>query len=145
MEKKLSLEAKIENLDTVTGFVESELEVIGCTMKQITQINLAVEEIFVNIAHYAYGQLGPEGTIIKDTGAGPVDIVLDSDNSRVVLTFVDKGIKFDPLSKEDPDTTLPVEDRGIGGLGIFMVKKIMDEVQYRYENGKNILTIRKNL
>ena len=128
MEKRLSLEAKIENLDEVTGFIEAALEVAGCAMKQIMQINLAVEEIFVNIAHYAYGKLDASGNIIPDSGTGPADIILDADNSKSVLTFIEEGIEYDPLKKEDPDITLSAQEREIGGLGILMVKKIMDEV-----------------
>ena len=112
-------------------------------MKLIMQINLAVEEIYVNRAHYAYGQNDSNGRIIPDTGTGPAQIILEADDSRILLTFIDEGIKYDPLKKEDPDITLSAEDREIGGLGIFMVKKIMDDVSYRYEDGKNILTLTK--
>lgn len=144
MEKRLSLEATIDNLDEVTGFVEGVLEEAGLSMKQIMQINLAVEEVYVNIAHYAYGKLDPDGNVVPDSGTGPAEIILDTDDSRVLLTFVDEGTPYDPLKKEDPDTTLSAEDREIGGLGIFMVKKLMDDVSYKYEEGKNILTLTKN-
>lgn len=143
MEQKLSLEAKIENLDEVNGFVESHLEEAGCSMKQIMQIGLAVEEVYVNIAHYAYSDKDVDGKPIPDTGTGPADIILNVDDSKILLTFVDEGMEYDPLKKEDPDTTLSIEEREIGGLGIFMVKKVMDEVSYRYEGGKNILTLTK--
>ena len=142
-EKKITLEARLDNLDEVTGFIEAGLEEAGCGMKQIMQINLAVEEIYVNIAHYAYGQKDSDGNIIPDTGTGPAEIILDTDESRILLTFIDEGTEYDPLKKEDPDTTLSAEDREIGGLGIFMVKKVMDEVTYRYEDGKNILSLTK--
>ena len=144
MEKRLSLEAKLDNLDEVTGFIEETLGEAGLSMKQIMQVNLAVEEVFVNIAHYAYGKLDSTGKTIPDTGTGPAEIILDTDDSRVLLTFIDEGTPYDPLKKEDPDTTLSAEEREIGGLGIFMVKKIMDDVSYKYENGKNILTFTKD-
>ena len=143
MKKTLFVEAQTENLYEVTDFVEAGLEEAGCTMKEVMRINLAVEEIFVNIAHYAYGRKDAEGRIIPDTGAGPVEIILDSDPSRVELTFIDEGLQYDPLKKEDPDTTLSVEDREVGGLGIFMVKKIMDDVSYQYQEGRNRLTLVK--
>ena len=145
MEKRLSLEAKLDNLDEVTGFIEETLGEAGLSMKQIMQVNLAVEEVFVNIAHYAYGKLDSTGKTIPDTGTGPAEIILDTDDSRVLLTFVDEGTPYDPLKKEDPDTSLSAEDREIGGLGIFMVKKLMDDVSYKYEDGKNILTLTKKL
>ena len=134
--KELNISAQVDNLSEVLAFVDEELERLGCSMKVQTQVDVAVEEIFVNIASYAYGD-----------GAGEACIQLedDTDALAVKITFIDKGKPFDPLKKEDPDVTLSAEERGIGGLGIYMVKKSMDEVAYRYENGSNILTIRKNL
>ena len=90
------------------------------------QIDLAVEEIFVNIANYAY----------RPVRENPLE---------VTLTFLDSGAPYDPLAKEDPDITLDVKDRQIGGLGIFLVKQTMDDVKYEYKNGRNILTLTKNL
>ncbi len=139
--KSLSIEAKITNLDKVTDFVRAELEETVFSSEQIMKICLAVEEIFVNIAHYAYGMLDPVGNIIPDSGTGQAEIIIEADDSRVTLTFIDEGRKYNPLGKEDPDITIPAKDREIGGLGIFMVKKIMDEMSYRYEDGKNILSI----
>ncbi len=143
MEQRLSIEASIDNLDEVNGFVESHLEEAGCSMKKIMQMSLAVEEVFVNIAHYAYSKKDADGKAIPDTGTGPAEIILNADDSKILLTFIDEGMEYDPLKKEDPDTTLGAEDREIGGLGIFMVKKTMDDVTYRYEGGKNILTLTK--
>ena len=143
MGKTLHIEAKTLNLDKVTAFVEAELKEKGCTHKQILQVGLVVEEIFVNIARYAYVQNGSDGRIIPNSGTGPVAIILDVDDSRILLTFVDKGKEYNPLKKRDPDIMLPPEERKIGGLGIYMVKKIMDEVEYRYEGGKNILSVTK--
>ncbi|MBO4457650.1 MAG: ATP-binding protein [Butyrivibrio sp.] len=141
--KKLSIEAKISNLDKVTDFVRAKLEEKGCTSGQIMQCCLAAEEIFVNIAHYAYGELDPMGNIISDSGMGQAEIIVDADDSRITLTFIDEGTEYNPLEKDDPDIAVPIKDREIGGLGIYMVKKLMDEMNYRYEDGKNILSVMK--
>ena len=131
---ELKIEARIENLDQVLTFIEKNLEAWDCSMKAQMQIAIAVEEIFVNIAHYAYAP-----------AVGTVRIRLENpDNVDMVqITFTDKGIPYDPLAKEDPDVTLSAEERQIGGLGIYIVKKTMDDVQYQYQNGKNILTLKK--
>lgn len=133
MVKELVIDASIENLDQVVEFVNESLEVSDCSMKIITQIELAVEEIFVNIAHYAYN---PEvgGTVIR---------IYVSD--EVVIEFEDNGKPYNPLLQIDPDITQGVEERDIGGLGIFMVKKIMDRVEYYHKDNKNILRISKVL
>ena len=120
-------------LYSVLGFVEEELEKLDCPMRVSMQISVAVEELFVNVAHYAYG------------GApGPMTLSVQPETEGgVTLCFTDGGIPFDPLAKADPDVTLSAEERKIGGLGIYMVKQTMDDVRYRYENSRNILTIRK--
>lgn len=134
MIKELTIEAKIENLQDVLAFAESVFESVDMPMKPMIQLNIAVEEIFVNVASYSY----PDST-------GDVTIKLDSEEvpGRMLVTFTDSGIPYDPLAKEDPDTTLSLEERGVGGLGIFMVKKSMDAMRYCYENNCNILTIEK--
>ena len=136
--ESLQIKAATENLDEVLDFVNTVLESMDCSMKNQIQIDMAVEELFVNIAHYAYQ--GGEGDAL--ICAGP-----DTDSGDRVLriTFSDRGIPFDPLAKDDPDISLSVEEREIGGLGIFMAKKIMDHMEYRYENGQNILTMTKKL
>jgi len=126
--------ATIDELNNVSSFIEEELEKLFCPMKTVMQIQLAAEEIFVNIAQYAY-----KGS----SGKMKLAIFSDSSNS-VSLRFSDHGTKFDPLQKQDPDISLNVNDREIGGLGIFMVKKTMDKVEYTYESDQNILTITKN-
>ena len=131
----LRIMAKLDNLDNVTEFVEEQLEPMDIPIKTQMQINLAVEEIFVNIAHYAYA---------PEDGMAEIEVELNND-PRVIITFIDNGKPFDPLSNEDPDITKTAEDRNIGGLGIFMVKKSMDNVTYKYENGQNILRIEKKL
>ena len=143
MKKTFECEATIENLEKVMGFVEGELEALEWNHARILQISLAVEEIYVNIAHYAYGKLDERGKPIPDTGTGPMELDMEADGGQVYLTFKDKGIPYNPLERQDPDITLSVEDRDIGGYGIFMVKKAMDEVLYDHKDGKNILTLMK--
>lgn len=145
MKKQFECEATIENLTDVMGFVESELEAINCDKKLQIQIVMAAEEIFVNIAHYAYGKLDNNGKPIPNTGTGPMTLSMEADKQKVLLTFEDKGIPFNPLKKDDPDITLPAEDRDIGGLGILMVKKSMDDISYEHKDGKNILTLVKSI
>ncbi len=130
------IEAKVENLDEVLAFIDERLENAGCSMKVQTQIDIAVEEIFVNIASYAYAP-----------GVGNADIgfMIDGEPSMAVIRFTDKGTPYNPLEKADPDITLPAEERPIGGLGIYMVKKSMDEVEYEYKDGCNVFTIKKKL
>ena len=128
--------AKTEALPDVLSFVEQMLESFECPMKMQTAICVAIEEVFVNVAHYAYG--GGEGEV--DLGIG-----WDEENRTVTFCVADKGIPFDPMKKPDPDITLSVEEREIGGLGIFIAKKTMDSLSYAYENGENILTMIKKL
>ncbi|MBQ9420322.1 MAG: anti-sigma factor antagonist [Lachnospiraceae bacterium] len=135
---ELTVEAKKENLQQVIDFVDERLEKTECPMKAEMQIDMAVEEIFVNIASYAYAN---EDRI----GKAVIRVETLEDPLRVVLTFMDNGMPYDPLAKEDPDVTLSADQREIGGLGIFLVKNTMDDVAYEYKDGKNILTIRKNL
>ena len=136
MMKELDIEALVDNLDAVLQFIDTELEEAGCPMKIQMQIDLAAEEIFVNIANYAYD---------PETGPATVRVEVDPDCSAVRITFIDHGVPYDPLAKADPDVTLPTEQREIGGLGIFLVKKTMDDIRYEYINGSNILTMKKNL
>ena len=132
--KQLKVKADTAELDNVLSFADTILEELGCSVKAQMQIDIAIEEIFVNIAHYAYPEAEGEAVISVDSGEGP----------SVTITFEDEGIQYDPLKNEDPDITLSAEDRPIGGLGIFMVKKSMDEVSYEYKDGKNRLTIKKS-
>lgn len=136
MEMELNIEAKTENLDQVLAFVDGHLEAQDCPMKTQMQIDLAVEELFVNIANYAYQPV---------IGTATVRVEVLKDPLSVVITFIDQGVPYDPLAKEDPDVTLLAEERQIGGLGIYMVKKSMDEISYEYKNGQNILHIKKNI
>ncbi len=132
--KELTLEATTENIAAVTEFVDSLLEEIGCPLRSQTQIDVAIDEIVSNIAFYAYAPGTGEMTVRFETLKDP---------RRAILTFIDNGMPFDPLEQKDPDVTLALEERTVGGLGIFLVKKTMDHVSYRREDGKNILRIEK--
>ena len=134
--KELELEALTDNLPQVISFVDEQLEAADCPMKIQMQIDIAVEEIFVNIAHYAYN---------PEVGTATVRIEVMGEPPAVDITFIDNGIPYDPLAKADPDVTLSADERQIGGLGIFMVKKTMDDVKYEYCDGHNILTLKKGL
>ena len=133
--KEITLEALTENIGRVTEFIDMELEAIGCPFKAQTQIDVAVDELFANIAHYAYGAAGGSATIQFEA----------DDAGCVTVTFIDRGMPFNPLLNKDPDTTLSAEERKIGGLGIFLVKKTMDDMIYEYKDGQNILKIKKNI
>ena len=132
--KELTIEATPENVDKAIGFVDEMLKEYGCGMKEQMAIDVAVDELFANIAHYAYN---------PETGYATVKVDVIKEPLSVEITFVDNGKPYDPLAKADPDTSLSVEDREIGGLGILIVKKSMDAVDYEYKDGKNILTIKK--
>ena len=134
--REMDIAATLENLDTVMAFVDQQLEEVGCSMKAQMQIDIAVEEVYVNIAHYAYN---------PEVGGVTIRVQIEEEPLSVILTFIDEGKPYDPLAKEDPDVTLAAEDRQIGGLGIFMVKKSMDNVSYEYNEGRNILTLKKKL
>ena len=128
--------AKTEALSDILGFVDEMLEIYACPMKIQTAVCVAIEEVFVNVARYAYE--GGEGEVSLGIGFDP--------NTRVVtFRMADGGVPFDPLKKPDPDITLSADEREIGGLGIFITKKTMDTVEYAYENGQNILTMTKKM
>ena len=130
----LVIDAKTENLEKVLAFAEEQLAKADCPVKVQTQIGVAMEEIFVNIALYAYA---------PETGKADITIDIGENPKEAVITFRDKGVAFNPLEKEDPDVTQSAEDRQIGGLGIYIVKKTMDEVTYAREGDENVLRIRK--
>jgi sigma-B regulation protein RsbU (phosphoserine phosphatase) len=133
---KRTFSAKTETLLDVLAFAEQALEKHGCPMKIQTAICVALEEVFVNIAHYAYE--GGEGDVT-------LEIKFDETTRDIIFRMIDQGVAFDPLQKPDPDITLSAEEREIGGLGIFIAKKTMDLVTYAYENGENILTMIKKI
>ncbi len=134
--KELKLTATVESLDEVLAFIDTELESVDCPMKIQMQLDVAVEELYVNIAHYAYA---------PGTGEATVSIDITQDPLNVTITFKDSGIPFDPTAKADPDVTLSAQERQIGGLGIYMAKKGTDEMKYEYKDGQNILSISKKL
>ena len=134
--KELTIAAKIENIEAVTDFVNEQLEALDCPMKAQMQIDIAIDELFSNIAHYAYN---------PEIGQATVRVEVIEDPLAVTITFIDNGVPYDPIAKADPDTTLSAEEREIGGLGIYMVKKSMDDITYEYKDGQNILAIKKSL
>ena len=131
-----TLAATVESIPVVTAAVDDLLEALDCPMKAQMQIDIAIDELLGNIAHYAY-----------TPGTGEVTVRFDFDEgSRAVdITFIDGGIPYNPLEREDPDVTLAPDARKVGGLGIFLVKRTMDGMRYERRDGKNVLTIRKNI
>ena len=125
--------ADVEKLPEVIGFATGTLT-DACPMRERMHIELVTEEIFVNIASYAYPGPGGFATIRRRGGEGP---------EGLTLAFIDGGAPYNPLQRPDPDLTLSAEERPIGGLGVFLVKNIVDEAHYEYKDGKNILTVRK--
>ena len=132
--KELKVDARVEELDAVLAFIDAELEGLNCPPNIQAKLDLAFEEVFVNIASYAYKDV---------TGSAVIKFAGLEDASGAAITFIDEGMKYNPLERPDPDVTLPAEERGIGGLGVFLVKKIADEVSYNYVGNKNILKIIK--
>ncbi len=133
--KELTIDASVENTPAVIDFVNELLEEAGCSMKIEAQIDVAVDELFSNIALYAYA---------PSAGSATVRVEFCVEPPAVVITFIDRGVPFDPLKNRDPDVTLSAEERKIGGLGIYIVKKSMDDIEYEYRDGQNILRITKN-
>ena len=133
---ELEIEAVADNLRKVLDFVDAHLEMVDCPMKSKMQLDLAVEEIYINIANYAYA---------PGIGKAVVRVEVSDDPIAVSITFIDKGVPYDPLKKSDPDVTLSAAERDVGGLGIFLTKKVMDDISYEYKNGQNILTLKKTI
>lgn len=136
MEKELKLSACDENMETVLEQVEEMLAPTSCDEMARMQIMMAAEELFVNIAHYAYG---------GEPGEAVLTMKILQDPERFHMTFKDHGIPYNPLEHKDPDITLPAEEREIGGLGIFLIKNTMDQMEYEYRDGWNVLSIEKQL
>ncbi|MBR1482507.1 MAG: ATP-binding protein [Ruminococcus sp.] len=134
--KELTVDAVIENIEVVTDFVTSELERLDCPIKAQTQIAIAIDELFGNIARYAY---------TPDVGKATVRFEVVEEPLSVIITFIDNGRPFNPLKQAEPDTKLSVTERQEGGLGIFLVKKTMNMVTYEYKDNQNILRIQKNI
>lgn len=134
--KEMTLRAVLDNIPKITAFIDSELEALDCPLKAQMQIDMAIDELFGNIAHYAYGD---------KVGDATVRFEFDPSTREASITFMDSGVAFDPLQRTDPDTTLSAEERQIGGLGIFLVRKTMDMMNYHRKNGMNMLTIIKKI
>ena len=132
--RELTVPATINNVETVTDFVNGQLEEAGCPVKTQMQLDVAIDELFSNIAHYAHD---------PGSGMATVQVDLEEDPPAAIVTFLDQGRPYNPLAKEDPDVSLAARDRPTGGLGIFLVKRIMDDVSYEYREGYNVLRIRK--
>ncbi len=126
--------SKLEELVDILSYLEHELEEVDAPIKVAVAMDIAVEEMYVNICHYAYEQ---------DDIGGPSEVNVTTTPNSVEVEFIDWGKEFNPLEKADPDVTLDAEDRNIGGLGIFMVKKSMDEVSYRRDGDKNVFVMKK--
>lgn len=136
--KELAVEATLNNLTAVLAFVESEAEKAGCPKKETKQLAVAIEELYVNVTSYAY---------MPDTGACAVELetgMSDDAGGWIRILLKDHGKKFNPLLQEPPDITLPIDDRPVGGLGILMVKELVDRLEYMHENGENILAVEKH-
>ena len=136
MEEKLDIRAVPENLPRVLEFIGQHLESSGCSRRAKAQIDVAVEEIFVNISSYAYD---------PDIGIAQIRVETRKEPLSVVMSFIDGGKPYDPLANPEPDLKIPLKERKKGGLGIFMVRKTMDCVEYEYRDGQNILTVTKNI
>ena len=134
--KELLLPAIPKNLYAVMEFVGITLKEYRCPEEIAIQVQVAVEEIFVNIANYAY---------FPAIGSATVRCIVSREPLSVVISFLDSGRPYNPLERNDPDTSLPVEGRPIGGLGVYIVKKSMDSVAYEYIDGQNVLTIKKKI
>lgn len=134
--KELTIDALVENLEKVNAFVQESVGSLDCSPKSLIQLDVVVEEIFVNVADYAYPEKNGSVTIHIETEKKP---------PKIKMVFIDGGLKYNPLKNEDPDITLPPEERPVGGLGIFIVKNMVDDIFYEYADGKNILTFVKTL
>ena len=130
----LTVPAQTEQVDKLQELLHGQLDETDCPMGMVLQLELVVEEAFVNIATHAYSK--PGGTAV-------FSCEVDKDEKLIMLRFQDWGIPFNPLARPDPDTTLKAEERKIGGLGIYLIKKTMDRCEYAYEDGSNILTVYK--
>ena len=131
-----TFDATIEKIPELTALVDERLEALECPIKAQMQIDVAIDELFSNVANYAY-----------ENGVGRITtrFEFDPDAREVRISFIDSGMPYNPLEKDDPDVSLPPEERDIGGLGIYLVKKTMDALLYEYRDGRNIVTICKRI
>lgn len=136
MREELIVDAKVEELETVHAFIHKALAPCNIPKRALMQLDLVVEEIFVNIASYAYS---------PTTGKAKIELDMSAEPLEVDLTFIDSGTPYNPLEQADPDLTLSIEEREIGGLGIFLTKKMVDSISYNYIDGQNVLRFKKIL
>ena len=136
IEKELTVEARDEQLAAVQNFVQELLDSAGVSVKEQMQISIAVEEIFVNISHYAY---------TPDVGYATIRVRITENPAELALTFLDRGVPYDPTKAQSPDLSLPASEREVGGLGIFMTKQLVDKICYEYRDGQNVLTLLRHL
>ena len=134
--QELIVEAKVENLDQVNDFINHSISEIDCSKKAMMQLGVIVEEIFVNIASYAYPNA---------IGFATVQLEVKTNPPSITLVFIDSGIQNNPLSRKDPNLNVSVDEREVGGLGIYLVKNMVEEISYKYADGQNILSLTKNL
>lgn len=132
--KTLDIDSSRDNVLEVTSFVDANLELNGCSPKAMIQIDVALDEVFGNISAYAYGDK-----------KGPVSVQVGFSDGKAIIRFFDSGMPYNPLEAADPDVTLSIEERKVGGLGVFIVKKTMDEVFYEFVDGQNVLTLVKSI
>ncbi len=145
IEREITIEAVAENYQQVKDFVRENLAAAGGDETVIMQACMAAEEIFTNIAYYAYDSDGADGKELTEAEkTAVIRLTADPDKKELLLVFMDGGLRYDPLSREDPDITAPTRQRQVGGLGIFMTKQVMDEVSYEYRDGKNVLSMKKH-
>ena len=135
LQRSLTLPNNVETIPELNVFIDSVAEEIGLDMSLTMSLNLAIEEAVVNVMEYAYPQ-GEKGDVT-------IDVTATDQWLQFVLT--DSGTPFDPTKKEEADTTLSAEERPIGGLGIFLVRQLMDSIEYAFKDGKNVLTLKKQL
>ena len=133
---KLTVPAKIENLQKVFNFLNTQLNSVTYNMKSRLQLELSIEEAYVNISKYAY-----------EYNEGNIEILshIDKDPIQITVKLMDSGIPYNPLNNEDPNILANTEEKELGGLGILLIKKNVDNIRYEYLDGKNVLTIQKKL
>ena len=136
MKEELIIEAVVDNLNAVNLFVHKSIEQFEISKRTLMQLDLVVEEIFVNIANYAYA---------PNTGLVKILLNMETEPLSISLTFIDSGIPYNPLEQSDPDISLSIDDRQIGGLGIFLTKNFVDDISYQFVNGQNVLRITKSM
>ena len=133
----MKVPASLDHLDAVLDFVHEELEKRGCPVATQAKIDIALEELFVNVCNYAYSDQDEPGDV-------QVDYVDDDDINAISVRLIDQGVAFDPLVRADPTRPESIEDTNVGGLGIFMTKKLMDDITYLRDRGSNIVAFRKS-